>query len=128
MLDRRTVRTVFQAQWQVVEVVVHVDLLLRTGFVELLPEVTLLVQQADPDNRKPQVAGGFEVIAGQESESSGKDGQALGQPELSREVRNQRAGRRAVRPREPGGRIGQIGLKSLDHTIDVGHETGISRG
>src|SRR4026207_2137944 len=44
-----------QRQWQVVEVVVLVRLLLPAGFVEILAEVSLLVEQTDADQRQPEI-------------------------------------------------------------------------
>ena len=71
------------------KVVVLVGFLLPTGAVEVLAEISLLIEQSHADERQSQVTGRLEVIAGQHSEAAGKDRQALGDAELSREVCDQ---------------------------------------
>ena len=63
----------FQADRQVVKVVVLVGFLLPAGGVEVLAEIALLVEQPDADQRHAQVAGGLQVIAGQHAQAAGEN-------------------------------------------------------
>ncbi len=66
----------------------RVGLLLPPLAVERLLEVPLGVEDADADERHAQVAGALQVVARQDAEAAGVDGQALVQAELHREVRD----------------------------------------
>ncbi len=55
-----------------------VALLLPAVPAEGLPEVPVTVEQADADQRRAQVAGGLEVVAGQDAEAAGVLGQGGG--------------------------------------------------
>ena len=76
---------------------------------EQLPEVAVAVEEADADDRDAEVAGGLEVVAGQDAEPARVLRQRLAEAELGREV-GDRAGRlrqRAVPARRrPGARSG----------------------
>ena len=65
---------------------VEVLLLLAHLVVEALPEVALVVVEADADQRDAEVGGRLDVIAGQDAEAARVDRQRLVQPELGREV------------------------------------------
>ena len=54
--------------------------------IEALPEVALVVVEADADQRDAEVGGRLDVIAGQDAEAARVDRQRLVQPELGREV------------------------------------------
>jgi len=47
-----------------------------------LAEVPPAVEEADPDERDPEVAGRPEVVAREDPETTRVDGQVLGEPEL----------------------------------------------
>ena len=63
-----------------------VVLRLPPGRVDALPEVAAAIEQADADERDPELGGGLEVVARQDAEAAGIDRQALVQPELHAEV------------------------------------------
>jgi hypothetical protein len=67
--DRLAVLAAFEPARHVEEVVFRVAFLLPAVGVEVLPEVALLVHEADRHERQAQVARGFEVVPRQESEA-----------------------------------------------------------
>ncbi|MGY4275905.1 hypothetical protein ACVILE_002085 [Streptomyces sp. M18.1] len=75
-----------EGQRQLVGVEDGVVLLLPAVPGEGLAEVAVPVEQADADERHAQVAGGLEVVAGQDAEAAGVLGQGGGDAELGREV------------------------------------------
>ncbi len=67
--------------------VVHgVVLLLPAVGRQRLPEVAVAVEQADADDRHPEVGGRLQVVTGQDAEAAGVVRQHLGDAELHREV------------------------------------------
>ena len=52
-------------------------------------EVALAVEEADADEGQPEVAGRLAVVAGQDAEAAGIDGQAFVEAELGAEVGDQ---------------------------------------
>ena len=80
---------------------VHVDgpLLLPAVGVELLVEVALGVQQANPDERHTEIGRRLEVVTGENAEAARVLRERLGDAELGREVRHR--GERAVRASPP---------------------------
>ena len=71
---------------QLVDVGVDVFFLLPAVLVEALPEVALLVKQAHADQRDAEVGRALDVVAGQDAQAAGIDGQRLVQAELGGEV------------------------------------------
>ena len=69
-----------------VEVVLRIVLHLPAVGVEDLVKIALAVEETDADERQSQVAGRFEVIAGQHTQTARIDAQAFGQAELGREI------------------------------------------
>lgn len=59
-----------------------VVLLLPAVAGQALAEVAVAVEQADPDERHAEVAGGLEVVSGEDAEAAGVLGQGGGDPEL----------------------------------------------
>ena len=100
------------------DVGVRIGLLLPAVVVEALAEVSLVVQDADADQRDAQVAGALEVVAGQHAKAAGVDRQALVQAELHREVghRARSQGRGVDRP--PRLLVLQILLQPSDRVVD----------
>ena len=86
IVQRLPVLPVHALDRQELEVGVEVELLLPAVGVERLAEIALGVEQADADQRNAQVAGAFQVVAGQHTQAARVDRQALVQPELGREV------------------------------------------
>jgi hypothetical protein len=64
----------------------RIELLLPPVRRQALPEVPLAVEESHSDERDPQVAGGLEVVAGQDPEAPRIDRQGLAHAELGREV------------------------------------------
>ncbi|GAA2779686.1 hypothetical protein GCM10019017_25690 [Streptomyces showdoensis] len=81
-----------------------VVLLLPAVAGEGLAEVAVAVEQSDADERDAEVAGGLEVVAGEDAEAAGVLGQGGGDAELGREVRD-RGGRFAGLPLVPAGLV-----------------------
>ena len=98
----RAVRRADRVQGEIIEVIVLVRLLLPSGLIEVLAEVTLLVEQAHADQGNAQVAGGLDVIAGEDAQPTGEDGETFRDAKLEREIGDQRIAGFAVRAREPG--------------------------
>jgi len=82
----RTVGVVQRADRQALRVEGRVVLELPAVARQGLAEVAGPVKQADADDRDPEVAGGLEVVAGQDAEAAGVLRQHLGDAELGREV------------------------------------------
>lgn len=75
-----------QGDGELVRVEQRVALLLPAVPVEGLAEVAVPVEEPDADDRDPEVAGGLEVVAGEDAEAAGVLGQRGGDPVLGREV------------------------------------------
>jgi hypothetical protein len=56
--------------------------------IDYLAKVSLLIEQTDSHNRHTKIAGGFEAVAWQDSESPGVNQQRLAQPKPLAEVRH----------------------------------------
>ena len=65
---------------------VDVFLVLPAVAIEALPEVALVVVEADADERDAEIRRALEVIASQDAEAAGVDRHRLVQAELGREV------------------------------------------
>ena len=84
-------QSVFADDWfdrQVGKVVIGEFFLLPPVGRQALLEIAVAIQQADRDQRQGQIAGGFEVIAGQHAQAAGINRQRLVHAELGREVRD----------------------------------------
>jgi hypothetical protein len=80
---------------QRIEIVDGVAFLLPAVGIEQLPEVALLIEQAEADQRVVLVARGFQMVAGENAQAAGVDRQALGETVFGREISDQFAvGRR----------------------------------
>ena len=71
---------------QLIDVGADVLLLLPAGLVEPLQEVSLPIEQADAHQRNVEVGGALDVVAREDAEAAGVDGQRLVQAELGGEV------------------------------------------
>jgi hypothetical protein len=98
-LGDRAVRLAQQGQRQTVGVEDRVGLLLPAVGRQRLAEVAVPVEQADADDRDAEVAGGLEVVAGQDAEAAGVLRQHRGDAELRGEV-GDGAGRPGLRGAE----------------------------
>jgi len=92
--QRRAVGRVARAHRHDGEVVDGIPFLLPSLLGEVLAKVALLVEQPDADEGDAEFTRRLEVVAGEDAEAARVDGQALGEAELHREVRDQRARRR----------------------------------
>src|SRR5271168_467412 len=59
---------------------------LPAGVVEALQEVSLAIEEADADERDVQIGCALDMVAGEDAEASGVDGEGLVQAELGGEV------------------------------------------
>ena len=90
-LGDRAVLLAQQRERQAVGVEHRVGLLLPAVAGQRLAEVAVPVEQADADDRHAEVAGGLEVVAGQDAEAAGVLRQHRGDAELRGEVADRRA-------------------------------------
>ena len=67
---------------------IQVVLVLPAGLIEPLPEITLVVEQPDADQRHAEIGRRLDVIARQDAEAARVDRQRLVQAELGGEVRD----------------------------------------
>ena len=105
--DRRALAVLLaqQRDRQSVGVEDGVGLLLPALAGQRLLEVAVLVEQADADDRYAEVAGGLQVVAGQDAEAAGVLRQHGGDAELRARSSRSRPGRRR-RPRAGAGTTG----------------------
>ena len=96
-LRDRAVLLAQQRERQPVGVEHRVGLLLPAVARERLPEVAAAVEQPHADDRDAEVAGGLEVVAGEDAESAGVLREHRGDAELRREVADRAQGRRRRR-------------------------------
>ena len=68
------------------EIVLFEGFLLPAGAVEILAEITFLIEQTDGDEGKAEIAGSFQVITGEHAEATGKNGEAFSDAEFQGEI------------------------------------------
>ncbi len=88
-----------------------------------LTKVPLLIKQSDSNDRYTQITGGFQMITGEDPQSTRINGEGLAQAELHTEVSYAGQSGRAMGPAEPPGILkvlpalfhphAQIGLQGL---------------
>ena len=104
-------------QRQVIQIGFRIGFLLPSVLVQELAKVTFTIEQADPHQGHFHGRGGLEMIAGQDTQSPGKQGQGLMDTELHGKV-----GYRL--PLVPGtlaiGLVQHPILKALAHLLQVG--------
>ena len=102
-----------------VEVIVFKCFLLPAGGIEVLPEIPLLVEKSDAHERKAQIAGGFQMIAGQHAQSAGENGKALGNSELGGKISHNHVVFLAVISPVPGAFSRNVGIQFVDDPLHV---------
>ena len=92
-----------------------------------LPEITLPVQERDPDERQPEIAGCFGVVAGKHAETTGVDGQRGVDAELGGEIGDGSLDQLRLVLADPGRRgVGrEQGVESRHHLVISGQIVGI---
>jgi hypothetical protein len=110
-----------------VEVVFFAGFLLPAGGIEVLPKISFLIEKADSDQRKAEIAGGFEMVAGENTKSPGKNGETFGDAELEREVGDEEIVVLGVFTVIPGALAGEVGVQAFGDAVEVG-EKGIVAG
>ena len=104
---------------QAVDVGVQVFFLLKTLHIQPLAEISLIVKQANADQRHAQVGSTFDVVAGQHAQAAGINGQRFVQAELggkvSHRTRLQHAGVRGA----PGLMFVQIFFQPVVSVVDA---------
>ncbi len=71
---------------QGIEVVFEIAFLLPAIGIQVLAEVTELIEQGDADEREIEIAGGLHVIAGEDAEAARVNGQAFGESIFGRKI------------------------------------------
>jgi hypothetical protein len=107
---------------QDVEVIFFKGFLLPARGVEILAKITHLIEKADTDERKAEVAGGFEMVAGENAESPGKNGKAFGDAKFKREISDEEILVFGVFALIPGTHAGEIGVQAFGDAVEVGEE------
>ena len=82
-------------------IVVGIEFPLTALGIQDLPEIALLVEESYAPGLHPQIAGGLEIIAGQDAQAPGVNGKGLSQAELHAEITDRQRGLRMSLP-EPG--------------------------
>ena len=100
-VHRRPVGVAQELERQAVRVIAGVALGLPAVGGQRLGEVPVPVQQPDPDQRHAEVAGGLQVVPGQDAQAAGVLRQRGGDAVLGREVGD----RRGARLGQPGARV-----------------------
>ena len=98
---------------------VDVVLLLPAVAIEPLPEVALVVVEADADERDAEIRRALDVIAGEDAEAAGIDRQRLVEAELGREVGDRARPQHAGVACAPGVRRVQILLHPAVGVVDA---------
>ena len=98
-------------QGDILDLRVDVLFLLPPLGVEILTEITLIVEQADRHQRNPQAAGAFDVVAGQNPQTARIDRNRLVETKLQREIGDR------LRTEDPDVLLGpdRAGRHILDH-------------
>src|SRR5260370_38349814 len=104
---------------QLVDIHLQVFFLLPAAAVEPLPEVALAIKQADADERNAQVRGALDMIAGENSQAAGVDGNRFMQSELSGEIGHRAGAQDAGVVGSPGAVGLQILLLAAGGVIDA---------
>ncbi len=110
-LERVAVVVQHREEGHLLEVVGMVAFLLPAVMGQVLAEVAALVAEPDAHQRDVQVAGRLEVVAGQDAQAAGIDGQTLGQSVFGAEVGHDGAFLRGVEPGH-GAALGYVFLKA----------------
>jgi len=71
---------------KVIEIQFRIGLLLPAVGGEILLEISVAVEQADSDEWEGNFAGAFEMIAGENSQAAGIDGQGFVNSEFGRKI------------------------------------------
>ena len=86
---------------QLPRLVERIDCLLPAFFIDVLPKVPPLIEEADARDREAEVAGCLQLVASHVAQPAGIDGQRIAQHELHAEIRDaaQRSfGQRTLKP------------------------------
>ena len=103
-----SVRLTQRRDRQLSGIVVREKGLLRSVLVNHLAKIALLIEQPHGNHRHPQIAGGFELIAGHIAKPARVDGQSLAQHEFHAEIRDTSQGRLRVGLLKPRGRLRRL--------------------
>ena len=99
--------------------VLRIDLELAAGLVDVLAAEALPVQETDGHEGQAEVAGGLQVVPGQDAEAARVDRQALREPELEREVRDRQRGLGVHEPRMAFVVLAISGLRAVERRLDL---------
>src|SRR5262249_35314247 len=88
--EKVTALVSYRSDRELIGIVIGIQRFLLAVGRDYLPEVALLIQDADADHRHTEIAGGLELIAGDVAETTGVDRQRLAQGEFHAEVGHSR--------------------------------------
>ena len=109
-------------------VIDRIGLLLKAVRVEVLLEVTFLIENADSDQGDAQIAGALQMIAAEHAQAAGVILQALGQAKLHRKISDGRLPLQLTKlPGEPGMVGAHIFVKGTADAGVMRHEGRIAR-
>lgn len=115
-----------QGDGQLLRVEHRVALLLPAVPAERLAEVAVPVEQPDPDQRHPEVAGGLEVVAGQDAQAAGVLRQRGGDAVLRREVGDGGRQRLGARGRLVPARRAQVVGQVVGEVAEAAQEAAVA--
>ncbi len=105
------------------QVVIGVVVLLVAVGIDGLAEVTLAIQQADPDRRQGHVAGGLHVVAGEDTQAARVDAERLVEPVLGAEIGDRPGQPVGVLALEPVvGAVGHVRVELVEDVVVLGQE------
>ena len=105
---------------QRVEIVFEVALLLPAIGIQVLAEISLLIEQAHADQRQIEIARRFHVVAGKHAQAAGIDGQAFGEAVFGGEVGDRACRLPGLRPILHVRVVALAGLRVLGQIARVG--------
>ena len=111
---------------QLSRIVIRVEGLLLSVFVDHLAKIALLVEQPHGGHRHTQIAGGLELIAGHITQPARVNGQSFAQHEFHAEIRSTGQWSCRISPLKPRGRFRRLPAV-FDQIVYVFPESGIGQ-
>src|SRR5208337_1198070 len=96
--------------------------LLPAGGIEVLAKISFLIQKADTHERNAEIAGGFEMITGENAESPGKNRETFRDAKFEREIGDEEILILGVFALIPGTLTREIGFQTFGDALEMGEE------
>jgi len=103
-----------------VEVILRASFLLPACGIEILAEIALLIEKANTNERKAEVAGGFEVVASEDAKAASKNRKTFRDAELEREIGDEKILVFGVFALIPGTQAGEISVQAFSCGVSTG--------